>query len=164
MLIVGNDCITLAEGETQMAIWSIIAAPLIMGNDIRNLTKGSLELLTNPEIIAINQDKMGTAGGRVLNTVNGDGCEVWARPLQNGDLAVALYNEGDLDQEGCPLDLSYLKWDGIYQRHAYARDVIQRKDLGVICQLEKYPVVAHGVKFLRLRKIVDGMNFSECKQ
>merc|ERR1711991_726141 len=140
-----------------MAIWSIVAAPLIMGNDIRNLTKGSLELLTNPEIIAINQDKMGTAGGRVLNAVSGDGCEVWARPLQNGDLAVALYNRGDFDQEGCPLDLSYLNWDG----YAYARDVIQRKDLGVICQVKKYPVVAHGVKFLRLRKTVNGIKLSE---
>jgi|EP00945_MAST-04E_sp_MAST-4E-sp1_P003949 hypothetical protein len=150
MLIVGNDCITLVEGETQMAIWSIVAAPMIMGNDIRNLTKGSLGLLTNSEIIEINQDKMGVAGGRVLDAVHGHGCEVWSRPLQNGDLAVVLYNPEDSGQKGCALDLQYLKWNGVYAKRAYARDVIQKKDAGPVCGSSTYPVAAHGVKFFRL--------------
>ena len=68
MLIVGNDCISLVEGETQMAIWSIVAAPLLMSNDLRNIAEEYADLLKNPEVIAVNQDKLGKQGGLVFSS------------------------------------------------------------------------------------------------
>jgi alpha-galactosidase len=62
MLLIGNDCITDDEARTQMALWSIFAAPLIMGNDARNITAGGREILLNEMAIAINQDSMGEQG------------------------------------------------------------------------------------------------------
>ena len=71
-----------------MAIWSISAAPLIMGNDVRNVSAESRAILVNPEAIAVDQDMLGKMGYRILNS----GYQIWSRPLENGDIAVALYN------------------------------------------------------------------------
>ena len=69
MLLIGNDCITDDEARTQMAIWSISAAPLIMGNDLRNVTPGGKAILLNKYAISVNQDPLGMMGHRV--SVNG---------------------------------------------------------------------------------------------
>lgn len=55
MLLIGNGCVTPDEERTQMAIWSIVAAPLIMGNDLRNVSADAKAILLNPEAIAIDQ-------------------------------------------------------------------------------------------------------------
>jgi alpha-galactosidase len=55
MLLAGNNCITDDEARTQMAIWSILAAPLIMGNDLRTVTPSQRDILLNPEVIAVDQ-------------------------------------------------------------------------------------------------------------
>ena len=93
MLLIGNDCITDAEARTQMAIWSIIAAPLIMGNDVRNLTASTLAILSNEHAIAVNQDVLGKQGLRL--TASNVSEQVWARPLHDGSVAVGLYNKAD---------------------------------------------------------------------
>eukprot|EP00051_Salpingoeca_urceolata_P010832 m.133143 g.133143 ORF g.133143 m.133143 type:complete len:499 (-) comp16874_c0_seq4:137-1633(-) len=90
MLLIGNDCITDVEAATQMAIWSIIAAPLIMGNDLRNITASQKEILLNKDAIAVNQDSLVQQGLRI--TPKGD-TEVWARNLSDGSVAVGLYNK-----------------------------------------------------------------------
>eukprot|EP00048_Salpingoeca_helianthica_P014860 m.223921 g.223921 ORF g.223921 m.223921 type:complete len:494 (-) comp16352_c0_seq1:183-1664(-) len=90
MLLVGNNCISDDEARTQMAIWSILAAPLIMGNDLRTVTPSQREILLNPEVIAVDQDKLAKAGVR-LSPKNDT--EVWARSLSGGSVAVALYNK-----------------------------------------------------------------------
>eukprot|EP00049_Salpingoeca_infusionum_P009158 m.151714 g.151714 ORF g.151714 m.151714 type:complete len:499 (+) comp14257_c0_seq1:116-1612(+) len=90
MLLIGNDCITDDEARTQMAIWSINAAPLIMGNDLRNMTDSSKAILLNKDAIAVNQDPLGQQGYRV--TPKND-TEVWARNLNDGSVAVGLYNK-----------------------------------------------------------------------
>eukprot|EP01116_Phalansterium_solitarium_P006573 TRINITY_DN188_c0_g1_i1.p1 TRINITY_DN188_c0_g1~~TRINITY_DN188_c0_g1_i1.p1 ORF type:complete len:422 (+),score=159.08 TRINITY_DN188_c0_g1_i1:105-1370(+) len=89
-LLIGNTCITDDEARTQMAIWSIIAAPLIMGNDMRNVSATSKAILFNKEAIAVNQDPLGRQGLRLgpQNTT-----EVWYRQLANGDVAVGLLNK-----------------------------------------------------------------------
>ena len=91
MLLIGNPCITDNQAHTQMAIWSIVAAPLIMGNDVRNMTQSTRDILLNRDAIAINQDKAGLQGGRI--TPFGT-TEVWARNLSDGSVAVALLNKG----------------------------------------------------------------------
>ena len=92
MLLIGNGCITLEEERTQMAIWSIIASPLIMGNDMRNVSADSKKILFNKDAIAVNQDSLGRMGLR-LSASNSDPQQVWYRELANGDIAVALYNK-----------------------------------------------------------------------
>ena len=67
-----------------------MAAPLIMGNDLRNMTKNSTAILTNKGAIAVNQDPLGQPGFRI--TPKGSQ-EVWARNLSGGDVAVVLYNK-----------------------------------------------------------------------
>ena len=59
MLLIGANCVSLAEEQTQLAIWSISSAPLIMGNDLRNVSTASRAVLLNPHAIAVNQDALG---------------------------------------------------------------------------------------------------------
>jgi len=90
MLLIGNDCITDDEARTQMAIWSIVAAPLIMGNDLRNVTASQRAILQNKEAIAVDQDSLGKQGLRI--TPQG-ATEIWARNLSDGSVAVGLLNK-----------------------------------------------------------------------
>lgn len=65
MLLIGNYGLTIDQSKTQMAIWAILAAPLIMSNDLKNLRNEFQEILINPQIIAVNQDELGIQGKRV---------------------------------------------------------------------------------------------------
>lgn len=90
MLLIGNDCISDIEAETQMAMWSLFAAPLIMGNDLRNVSAAAKAILLNPDAIAINQDPLVQQGLRI--TPSG-ATEIFARNLADGSVAVGLYNK-----------------------------------------------------------------------
>ncbi|XP_010525385.1 PREDICTED: alpha-galactosidase 3 [Tarenaya hassleriana] len=92
MLEVGNGGMTYQEYRGHFSIWALMKAPLLIGCDIRNMTAETFEILSNKEVIAINQDPLGVQGRRV--NVNGeDGCEqVWAGPLSGNRLVVALWN------------------------------------------------------------------------
>src|SRR5207253_3941241 len=81
MLEVGNGGMTDAEYRTHMSLWAILAAPLLAGNDLRNMTPATLQMLTNADVIAVDQDPMGRQGRRVKQ----DGeREVWLKPLAGG--------------------------------------------------------------------------------
>ncbi|XP_077466518.1 alpha-galactosidase A [Stigmatopora argus] len=89
MLVIGNFGLSGDQQESQMALWAIMAAPLLMSNDLRSICGRSKELLQNRQIIAINQDELGKQGYR---TATVDHFEVWERPLSNGRLAIAVLN------------------------------------------------------------------------
>jgi alpha-galactosidase len=72
-----------------MSLWAILAAPLLAGNDLRSMTPATLAILTNRDVIAVNQDKAGKQGSRVWKS--GDQ-EIWTRSLAGGDKAVAIFN------------------------------------------------------------------------
>jgi len=91
MLEVGNGGMSLEAYRTHMSLWAISAAPLIMGHDLRSMSDGVLDLLTNLEVIAIDQDPLGRQGRRVRRL--GD-LEVWSRPLADGSVALAAFNRG----------------------------------------------------------------------
>jgi len=95
MLLIGNTCVSHDEERTQMAIWSIMAAPLIMGNDLRNVSAASREILLNKAALAVNQDPLGQMGLRLSGKASTP-TQLWARNLANGDVAVAFYNKGDV--------------------------------------------------------------------
>jgi alpha-galactosidase len=94
MLEVGNGGMSDAEYTTHFSLWSMLAAPLIAGNDLRNMSPQTKEILTNKEVIAVDQDELGSAGDRLSK--EGD-AEVWAKPLADGSYAVALFNRGVVD-------------------------------------------------------------------
>ena len=83
------------EQRSQFSIWCILAAPLIIGSDLRNLSKTALTTLSNKRAIAVNQDPAAYPP-RLVAKVNGhNGAhQIWVRPMQNGDVAAALINTG----------------------------------------------------------------------
>ncbi len=89
MLEVGNGGMTNTEYQAHFSLWAMLAAPLIAGNDLSKMDKPTLDILTNKDVIAIDQDALGQQGQRVAK--DGD-YEVWMRPLKNGDRAVVLLN------------------------------------------------------------------------
>lgn len=90
------------EQRTQFSVWCLLAAPLIIGSDIRNLTSTALATLTNAKAIAINQDPAGFSPRLVAKRVGGAHAhQVWVRPLQGGDVAAALINTGT-----APMDIT----------------------------------------------------------
>lgn len=92
MLEIGNGGMSDTEYRTHMSMWAMMAAPLIIGTDLREASPETLAILSNQEIIAIDQDVLGAQG-----TVAFDqrGLMVLTKPLENGDRAVALYNSTD---------------------------------------------------------------------
>ncbi|CAI0431386.1 unnamed protein product [Linum tenue] len=92
MLEVGNGGMTYKEYRSHFSIWALIKAPLLIGCDIRNMTAETKEILSNQEVIAVNQDPLGVQGRKVHS--NGtDGCQqVWAGPLSGNSLSVVLWN------------------------------------------------------------------------
>jgi alpha-galactosidase len=92
MLEVGNGGMTDTEYKTHFSLWAEMAAPLLVGTDLRRATPATMAILLNKDVIAIDQDSLGVQG-RVVKT---DGTHlVFAKPLADGDVAVALYNSGD---------------------------------------------------------------------
>jgi alpha-galactosidase len=82
---------TSAESRAQLSMWAIVAAPLILGSDPRALSPATIGMLTNPQVIAIDQDPLGIQGTVVRQRGSG---QVWSRPLLGGERAVALLNRG----------------------------------------------------------------------
>ncbi|KAF7830874.1 alpha-galactosidase 3 [Senna tora] len=92
MLEVGNGGMSYQEYRAHFSIWALMKAPLLIGCDVRNMTAETFEILSNKEVIAINQDPLGVQG-RKVQVAGIDGCrQVWAGPLSENRLAVALWN------------------------------------------------------------------------
>jgi len=113
MLLIGNDCVTIDEQRTQMAIWSISASPLIMGNDLRSMPEEAKAILLNKDAINVNQDSLGRMGIRHPKYTSASGTQVWFRNLANGDVAVALYNKNGSSPSPVPCD-TWNQTDGGY--------------------------------------------------
>jgi alpha-galactosidase len=90
MMEVGRGTLTDTEQRSHFAMWAVMASPLIAGNDIRSMTAATQTILKNPRLIAINQDTLGRQGVQVAGDANQ---RVLAKPLANGDVAVALFNQ-----------------------------------------------------------------------
>jgi alpha-galactosidase len=145
MLEVGNGGMTNTEYRSHFSLWAILAAPLIAGNDLRSMTPEIHDILTNKEVIAVDQDAMGREGRRVAK--DGD-LEVWAKQLQDGGRAVVLLNRGSSSH-----DIS-VTWEDIgYPSHlsATVRDLWAHKDLGKFNGKFSAPVESHGVVMVTIR-------------
>eukprot|EP00759_Apiculatamorpha_spiralis_P045195 PhF_6_TR42097/c0_g1_i2/m.63543/K01204/NAGA; alpha-N-acetylgalactosaminidase len=148
MLIIGGFGLSEDQSQYQMAIWAIIAAPLIMGNDLRQIKQWQKDILLNTEIIAVNQDPLGIQGRRITPKQDQ---EVWSRPLANGDLSVALVNKGISNGVAWWVEAS-LSSLGL-QGTVYCRDLYAHAELGAFNQSIRLLVNGSGgVRMLRCRK------------
>ncbi|MGH3379291.1 MAG: NPCBM/NEW2 domain-containing protein [Actinoallomurus sp.] len=82
---------TADQARAQFTMWSVLAAPLIIGSDVRALSQDTIAMLSNRDVLAVDQDRLGAQGTRIATQGLGD---VWVRRLANGDRAVALLNRG----------------------------------------------------------------------
>jgi len=145
MLEVGNGGMTTTEYRSHFSLWCILAAPLMAGNDIRSMSREIAEILTNKEVIAVDQDQQGLQGRRVWRERD---LEVWAKQLADGSRAVALLNRGTDERE------ITVKWTDIgYPENlpASVRDLWARKNLGKRTGRFSAKVVSHGVVLVRIK-------------
>jgi alpha-galactosidase len=142
MLEVGNGGMTAEEYRTHMSLWAILAAPLLAGNDLSAMSRETLALLTNREVLAIDQDSAGKQGDRF--SAEGP-TEIWVRPLGDGSKAVGLFNRhpGPLEMQ---VDFRELGFKGAVK----VRDVWAAKDLGSMHGTYKVQVAGRGVILLRV--------------
>jgi len=145
MLEVGNGGMTTTEYRSHFSLWALMAAPLMAGNDLRSMTPEIRDILTNKEVIAIDQDSLGRQGRRVAK----DGhLEVWAKQLKNGDRAVILLNRSSSAQQ------ITANWEQLgYPEHlsASVRDLWAHKDLGKSTGKFSAQVESHGVVMVTVR-------------
>ena len=143
MLEIGNGSMTGVEYRTHMTLWSMLAAPLIAGNDVRSMPASILEILTNREVVAVDQDQAGHQGRRVWKS--GDR-EIWVRDLSGGDRAVALFNRG------ADTAVISLKWaDLALPQPLTARDLWTHSRLKLQGPEYAITVPAHGATLLRVQ-------------
>jgi len=124
MLEVGNG-MTEDEDIAHFSLWCLIKAPLILGNDLRSMNKSTLSILTNSELISINQDPLGVQGHRVK--VTNDVLDVWAGPLADGSVAVVLLNRGNVTED---VTVAWTDLGLPASTSATVRDLWSHQDLG----------------------------------
>ncbi|HEY4841048.1 MAG TPA: glycoside hydrolase family 27 protein [Terriglobales bacterium] len=145
MLEVGNGGMSTIEYRSHFSLWAILAAPLMAGNDLRTMTPEIREILTNKEVIGVNQDALGREGQRVWK--DGDR-EVWSKQEQDGSRVVVLLNRGDSAQT-IPLNWEQIGYPG--HLPATVRDLWAHKELGKFAGEFSSTVPPHGVSMVSIR-------------
>jgi len=143
MLEIGNGGMTDDEYRTHMTLWCILAAPLFAGNDLTKMSQTTLELLTNPEVIAIDQDAAGIQGRRAWQE---GPTEIWSKRLADGSFALAMFNT-DNHLMSITADFKELGLPEMLQ----VRDLWLRKDLGVVSKSLTLSVPKHASFLLRVK-------------
>jgi alpha-galactosidase len=142
MLEIGNGGMTTTEYRTHMSLWSLLAAPLLAGNDLNSASPDIMSILLNKEVIAIDQDPLGKQATRVSK--EGD-LEVWARPLDGGAYAVGLFNRGASSAKVTA------RWSDVgLHGSARVRDLWKHEDLGASAEAFSSDVPSHGVTLVRV--------------
>jgi alpha-galactosidase len=145
MLEIGNGGMSENEYRVHMSLWSILAAPLLAGNDLREMTPEIKAIVMNSDVIAIDQDKKGVQGKRLSKS--GDQ-EIWTRPLADGGQAVALFNRGG-DAAGMSVKWSDLGYSKAPKKF---RDLWTHQDVKTDSAEYTATVPSHGVVMLRVAK------------
>jgi alpha-galactosidase len=136
--------LTPNEQYTHISLWCLLCSPLLIGCDMTRLDDFTLNLLTNDEVLEVNQDPLGRQAGRVAR--NGQ-TEVWAKDLEDGSKAVGLFN---LSEE--PVNVSANWADlGLAGKHR-VRDLWRQQDLGKVSGQFQTTVPRHGVVLIKIAK------------
>ena len=145
MLEIGNGGMSDDEYRTHMSLWSILAAPLLAGNDLRDMKPAIRDILTNREVIAIDQDSTGKQGTR---TGKAGDQEIWVKTLADGGQAIGLFNRGSQSTK------MNLKWAdiGLKSAPSKVRDLWAHQDVKPAGLDYSADVPSHGVVMLRSHK------------
>ena len=137
--------LTPNEQYTQVSLWCLVAAPLIFSGDITRLDEFTLGLLTNDEIIEVDQDPLGKPGYRVSKQKDS---EVWMKPLEDGSIAVGLFNRGEAVSKITAF------WSDLHISGKQSiRDSWRQNDLGIFENSYSAKVQRHGVVMIRIRPV-----------
>lgn len=148
MLEVGNGGMTPVEYRSHFSLWAMLAAPLIAGNDLTTMDADTRAILTNKDVIAIDQDPLGEQARKLVD--DGD-YEVWVRPLKGGDKAVVLLNRSDASH-AMTVNWSTLDWpDGM---KATIKDLWSKQVVKGVKDKFNANVPAHGVVMIKLTPTV----------
>ena len=155
MMEVGNG-LTDNENRAHFSMWSMLAAPLMTGNDLRSMTSTTRDILTKKDVIDVNQDPLGIQGFKYSTW---DSVETWVRPLQNDEWAVTFLNRSVKPKQIQFNWTSEVISDTLFHRELNTStteyriyDLWQNKDLGKTKRPLKSTVPGHDVLMLRLRK------------
>lgn len=153
MMEVGNG-MSGSEDRAHFSMWSMLAAPLMAGNDLRNMSKETVEILTNWEVIAVNQDSLGIQGFQYSAQ---DSLEIWFKPLSAGEWAVCFLNRSSasktvnfLWKEHAIVDSFAKREIDFSQTHFGIRDLWAKKNLGKTNKSFVGQLASHEVKLLKL--------------
>ncbi len=146
MLEVGNGGMTDTEYRTHMSLWALLAAPLLAGNDLRDVKPEIVNILTNRDVIAIDQDPLGRQGRRLRT--QGD-VEIWTKPLSGGGQAVGLFNRGTAAAE------TTIRCEDLQLCDADVRDVWTRSPASRFTSYSG-SIPSHGVVLLRVTPRTSG--------
>ena len=148
--------------RTEFSFWALWSAPLMVATDLRHMSDDKRAILTNAEVIAINQDVSATSGDRVRPPPNGTRADsqLWARPLANGDKAVILFNAGRKGQGDMPKEqggelLVTVSWEELGwlpTDHVHVRDLWAKADVGTFAGGFNTTLERRDVAMLRLTK------------
>jgi alpha-galactosidase len=144
MLEVGNGGMSDSEYRAHFSLWAMMAAPLMAGNDVAAMDSATRDILTNREVIAIDQDALGRQGRRVWRD---GGREVWVRPLADGGRAVLLLNRGDSPAE---IEAGWTQLGYAPRLRARVRDLWLHRDLPRATGRVAATVQPHAVVMLRV--------------
>lgn len=140
--------LTRNEQYTWVSLWSLMAAPLVFGGDMTNMDDFTLSLLTNDELIDINQDPLGRQAAPVFKS--GD-VEVWAKDLEDGSKAVGLFNRGENETA------ITARWSDLSVSGKQAvRDLWRQKDLGQFEGEFRTTVGRHGASVMLVKPAATG--------
>ncbi len=153
MMEIGNG-MSVNEDRAHFSMWCMLASPLIAGNDIRNMSEETKNILTNKEAIAINQDPLGIQGFKYYSS---DELELWFKPLENGNWAVCFLNR---DEDAKSIDFDWSHWyvkDDLnslvidFKNEEYnIRNVWSHKNEGTTKKAFQVELPGHDVIMLRL--------------
>ena len=144
MLEVGNGGMTAGEYRAHFGFWCLLASPLMAGNDVRSMAPDTRDILTNKEVIAIDQDPLGLQGRKIRD--DGD-LEVWAKRLSGGAYAVILFNRSAAEQS---MAVSWQEIGLPYDAEPMVRDLWKKADLGRVKGTFTARVPSHEIVMIRV--------------
>jgi len=144
MLEVGNGGMTEDQYRTHMTLWVILAAPLLAGNDLSKMSPPTLAMLTNKEVIAVDQDPLGKQGDRVSAV---GPTEIWSKPLSNGAQAVALFNRSETEKS-----ISFRPREIGFAKSFKLRDLWQGREVTATGDTYTATVPAYGAVLLKVSR------------
>jgi alpha-galactosidase len=134
--------LTPNEQYTHITLWSLLCSPLLIGCDMSQMDAFTLSLLTNDEVLDVNQDPLGKQASRVAQAGT---TEVWAKDMEDGSKAVGLFNRGEMETEVT------VKWSDLeLSGKQNVRDLWRQKDLGAFDGSYTVKVGRHGAAMIRI--------------